>query len=353
MDLLFLLGSGISLDSGLPCTACLTRFLFDKNSQQINNNFTEVKIFLKQIKTDFEIYVKKYSLERAYEMNYEDLYFVLEALIPNDEKYYKDYNIAYFKKCLQVKHGYDEVKYKLLIKKAKLYISDVVRSSLSHDSKITGLNLLNELKNNPDTEKVHLFTLNHDLLIENFLSNELIDGFKQNGELRYFDPREYKRNDKKFYLYKLHGSIDWFYCSNSNSGKREPIKLSIWNKTQVTKRKLKDSEGNTWQIEEDIPRFLTGGNKTFRYYYQDYFELHCKFFECLKNHQTLIISGYGGYDNLINFRINDWLESKKENQCVFLHEKNIPEYFIDKPGCKIISKWLKDTTLKDIKEFLT
>jgi hypothetical protein len=44
MNLLFLLGSGISYDAGLPCTSCLTRFLFDKNFQKMSyERFIETK----------------------------------------------------------------------------------------------------------------------------------------------------------------------------------------------------------------------------------------------------------------------------------------------------------------------
>jgi hypothetical protein len=366
MNLLFLLGSGISYDSELPSTSCLTKFLFDKYFQKTSyerfietksdcSNVKGIKSFLSLLRADFENYVKKYTSARDYRMNYEDLYYVLEELISVDESYFKNYSIAYFKKLFQQKHSFEYDKYKQLIKDSKMYISDVVRSSLQNKT-INGLNLLNELKVNPDIGKVHIFTLNHDLLIEKYLGDELVDGFKQNGELRYFDPLEYKRNDKKFFLYKLHGSINWFYWSKINpDGLRYPTKLGI--KADGNKwldDQLKDSKGNTWRKEEDIPIFLTGGNKTFRYYYQDYFELHFKFLECLKDYKALIISGYGGSDNLINFRINDWLEDNKNNQCIFLHEKEkIPDYFILKKGCKTYPKWFKDTTLKDIRNILT
>ena len=237
MDLLFLLGSGISYDSGLPSTSCLTRFLFDNNFQKVNEGFEKAKLdcpevkklksFLHQLKTDFEIYVRMYSSENDYKMNYENLFYVLEELISIDQAYFKDYNILYFKKCFQTKYSLEYDTYIQLIKDSKRYISDVVRLSLVHN-KITGLDLLSEIKNDPNIERVHLFTLNHDLLIENFLTGELIDGFKQSGELKYFDLQEYKKNDKKFYLYKLHGSINWFYWSKINpDGFRFPTKLGI------------------------------------------------------------------------------------------------------------------------------
>lgn len=365
MNLLFLLGSGISYDSGLPSTSSLTRFLFEKKFQKMSyerfletksdcSNVKEIKSFLSMLRTDFENYVKKYTSEHDYRINYEDLYYVLEELISADELYFKNYSIAYFKKLFQQVHSFEYDKYKQLIKDSQMYISDVVRSSLQN-KKIIGLDLLNEIKGNSEIRKVHIFTLNHDLLIEKYLGDELVDGFKRSGELRYFDPLEYKRNDKKFFLYKLHGSINWFHWSKINpDGFRYPTKLGI--KADGNKwldDELKDSKGNTWEKEQDIPIFLTGGNKTFRYYYHDYFELHYKFLECLKNYKTLIISGYGGSDNLINFRINDWLGENKNNQCIFLHErKKIPDYFIPKKGCRTYPKWFKDTNLKDIRNIL-
>jgi hypothetical protein len=235
-----------------------------------------------------------------------------------------------------------------------MYISDVVRSSLQHKT-ISGLNLLDELKQDSDIESVHIFTLNHDLLIEKYLGSTLVDGFKQCGEFKYFDLSEYKRSDKKFFLYKLHGSINWFYWSKTNAdGNRYPTKLGVKTGGNMgIDYEIQDSDGSTWRKEEDIPIFLTGKNKTFRYYYQDYFELHYKFWECLKNNSRLIISGYGGSDNLINFRIKDWLEYDKNNQCVFLNAGDkIPDYFGKTNSCKKYSKWFQDTTLEDIKKVL-
>lgn len=364
MDIVFFLGSGISLDSGLPNTKCLTEFLFCKNFQVHSSGryieaisdcsrIKEIKIFLKHLKSDYESYIKKYVPEKPFEeLNYEDLFYILEQLISVDELYFKDYSIAYFKKWFQSKHDFKYDIYKKLIKDSTRYISEVIRSTLEHKH-ICGLNILNEIKNNSDVEKVHIFTLNHDRLIEDFLGDEVIDGFKKDGQLRFFEPLEFEREDKKLYLYKLHGSINWFYWSKINpNGNRYPTLLGT---CDLEEDELNDLKGNKWRKEEDIPLFLTGGNKIFRYYYQGYFELHYKFLECLKKNKNLIVSGYGGSDNLINFRIKDWLESDKENKIIFLYEdEEIPHYFLRfKSRYTIIPKWFSDTTINDITNALT
>ena len=363
MNITFFLGSGISLESDLPCTKCLTEFLFCKNfsetsaeryvgSNSDSEKVSEIKCFLKKLKYQYEEYVS-YFTKKNYEMNYEDLYYVLEQLKSVDESYLKDYSILYFKETFrkEVKKNYGE--YLRLIKDSSNFIFDVVRSSLYH-RKISGLNLFNEIKFDSDFKQVSIGTLNHDLLIENFLRDEIVDGFRQNGELRYFEPSEYERIDKKFYLYKLHGSINWFYWSKTNSdGTRYPIKLGLKEGGNLgLYDELLDSDRNKWKIEEDRPILLIGQNKTFRYYYQDYFELHYQFFKRLKDLTLLIMSGYGGSDNLINFRIKDWLESSKENKILFLYEdEQPPHYFLGyKSQYNIIPKWFSKTTLEDIKK---
>ena len=116
MDIVFLLGSGISLDSGLPTTKCLTEFLFSKNFQSTSSErfisaksdcskVKGIKSFLSRLKSDYEIYVKKYTQVRTYELNYEDLYYLLEQLKSVDESHFKDYSIAHFKKWFQEKHN--------------------------------------------------------------------------------------------------------------------------------------------------------------------------------------------------------------------------------------------------------
>lgn len=70
---------------------------------------------------------------------------------------------------------------------------------------------LKTLKNNLDGIPLKIFTLNYDLCVEHNLKSEKIEsGFDENDD---WDFRRYDYNDSNketnFYLYKLHGSIDW------------------------------------------------------------------------------------------------------------------------------------------------
>ena len=164
---------------------------------------------------------------------------------------------------------------------------------------------------------VHIHTLNHDLFFETFnhtdyISGELSDGFEELGSKFYGrieDNRMIRlkrftnQYDKRFNLYKLHGSLDQFQFRHQDGSKTEYIKVRKGVGLSNLYKEIEDN-GN-YKYENDFTNyyadFLSGTTyKITRYkdgYYKEVFE---HFVNNLVKSDQLIIVGYGCRDSKIN-----------------------------------------------------
>lgn len=176
---------------------------------------------------------------------------------------------------------------------------------------------LNYLKN---FNSVDIFTLNHDLLLENLLKYfglEYCRGFtKENSEIRYQDkntPIEVFKNafDKPIRLHKLHGSIDYYRFEHYVQGDK-PFLEFTGNYNYFTTNDYREKHfairvnPETREILQDsnfniVPKFITGTDKT-KIIKNDL--MYSVLFERLKNSiasaDELFISGYSFADEHIN-----------------------------------------------------
>lgn len=215
------------------------------------------------------------------------------------------------------------------------------------------------LKDISDEFKIHIHTLNHDLLMEQFAHSDVIgnnfsDGFEELGSpyfgkysldtpVRELDKvirkvftytvrlrRFTNEYSKKFCLYKLHGSIDNFAYHIGND-EFETIKLLRGvNPFELLHESNKDGK----MVYESsminlYPQFLSGTLEKMRYYKQKrYFEPIFHHFENnLKNSDHLIIIGYGCGDEEINKIIIEHFLSKDNSKVVMIGK--------EKPQCAI------------------
>ena len=235
--------------------------------------------------------------------------------------------------------------------------------------------ILNCLQEWSKERNINVHTLNHDLFFErlnysDWLQGELCDGFEEMGSPYYGDlsvnSRKYKcrlqyyteKYDKKFRLFKLHGSKDYGIYYGANRSILSPKKYV------KTRRGIRFSElykeiniagqhsyERCWiNYHAD---FLTGTtSKIERYSEPLLFKILFQHFrENIKNAEKLIIIGYGGRDSEVNKMI---LENFDFN--------NKPSYIIDpyagdaikelqsKIGARLISKQLEDISINDFKQ---
>jgi len=167
-------------------------------------------------------------------------------------------------------------------------------------------------------DTVNIFTLNHDLLTEYLLRENLLpfsDGFSkensfivgEDGEPLSYFCNSYTENIK---LFKIHGSIDyfrfdeliedgslpratgkfWFFKPESYYNKHNPRRID-----PTTKEVVQKDTCNT------VPQFLTGKNKkdfmTNQHFYSD---LHKEFVNSFDDCEEILIIGYAYSDLHIN-----------------------------------------------------
>jgi hypothetical protein len=203
---------------------------------------------------------------------------------------------------------------------------------------------------------VNIHTLNHDLLFErlnisDWFQGELCDGFEELGSPYFGDlsvkSRHYKcrlqqytgKYDKKFRLYKLHGSKDYGLYYKSNGGLLAPdqyLKTRFGVGFSNLYKEVVDEKGNLSYDQCWVnyhADFLTGTTSKIERYKEPllFKELFQHFRINLNEAEKLIIIGYGGRDSEVNKMI---LEN--------FDYKNKPSFIIDPyPGDAI--KGLKNT----------
>lgn len=234
--------------------------------------------------------------------------------------------------------------------------------------------ILNCLQSLAENNTINIHTLNHDLFFESFNSSdwimgELCDGFqelesKYYGELS-FSGRQYKVRlqrytgvyDKKFRLYKLHGSRDYgvYYTSDKGIGMPETyIKTRFGVRFGEIFKERTDKNGNIeyeYCFNNYHADFLTGTTSKIERYKEPL--LYKKLFESFKNNlneaDKLIIIGYGGKDTEVNKMIFENFNFKSNPVIIIdpypaLNVKTLQQQM----DAKLVVKQLEDISIDDI-----
>ena len=206
-----------------------------------------------------------------------------------------------------------------------------------------------------------IFTLNHDLLVEEELASAKVkfsDGFgKTNGGMTEFS-WDWNTAQAKVDLFKLHGSINWHIV-------REP-KQDIACRIDNDFESCRNRKGKLIRTLTTTPLFLTGTIVKERAYGQALFgDLFRKFHDVLEQHRTLICCGYGWSDKGINTRLDQWLRNGRENRLVILHaQRGEPlekkSFWINRWDAQhkakkvvVIEKWLPQVKIDQLAKFIT
>lgn len=385
MKIALFLGSGISFPTGLPNMEVITHsilweewhhhsdqsFVYGQHPRREDNWAYRVQKFLRLLDGYAGIY---FATKREHITTYEDLSYILSQLSDEIHRDMENPAILPFMKdikemvdpiCTPISNVYKEVNLKSLVDKSINFIGSALSHHLYTKKDPIRLGLISDLAKSDKIERLDIFTLNHDLLIEKQLRSnkiESVDGFGEpDGDLRFFDPYTEYEKDVKVRLLKLHGSINWWRMRPSSILNRGYDVYCSCERLSVLG--ASDSNGNNFQTLEPTPITLVGtANKVSKYYYGIFNDIHLHFRKILWEHDKIIISGYGWNDKGTNVRLFEWLDAKRENQIYLLHrepEKKIRDEsfsamrhrydkLVDSKKIIPIKKWMEDVNLDEI-----
>ena len=382
-DALFLFGSGISFDTDMPGTKDILEKILHDNWDKKNFPFQSTTQNKKQLtyqKIITYVYLRLGELNKSLklitldeEISYENVYSTLIQIL----EYYRGlYNLAalplldeIWNKVKEIS-GYSENKIGDTVWETITFFNWALRDILLQTknnlsptkANIKGFDFFDRLERNNKIGDVIIFSLNHDLLIENYLGEILDTPFEKYNN--YSSLKIYKKGlfdkSKKFHLYKLHGSVNWFVSD----------KFPSFIQGNLFECNAPDNQVE-YYIEKMIPdgypimpMMLTGAGIK-EYYYQQaiYSDLIEKFRYKLNDVKVLFVSGYGWKDSGINNMIIDWLMRDNNRKVIMFSKdisatdyklnssngkKNLPpkllwlywDRFISENRIKLIDKWI-------------
>ncbi|MBW8042607.1 MAG: hypothetical protein FVQ85_21790 [Planctomycetes bacterium] len=367
---LFLFGSGLSVPAGLPSMSAITERVFSGTGicRHANGNYylsppfntpadptrDYLPAILEYISLVGNEIAAFYRGFREYSRNYEDLYYLFSQIRDSEYGEYENPIVQPFIDKLlpglepylnPTRPGARRFSIGELTRETCNYIEDVVWNLL--DTSIEDLGYLEFLftcAKDPDIQNFDIFTLNHDTILEQYLSSmglRIIDGFSEPvNNVRYLDLRLFDNPVNSIRLFKLHGSINWFrFTSRSSTLAYDdigiPLEADYWH--------TRNPNGVMQLPVDGRPMFLVGVfNKILHYTSGLYADMHYYFHASLKNISRLVVCGYGWRDKGINSRIINWLYSNDENLVVLIHPR--PDSCMQNARGAISNKW--DSWLK-------
>lgn len=398
MQLILFLGAGVSVPSGLPTAATLTgRLLHDPYHDDGDGNFSPGPIANPQCgEVDLAQRIREFlQLLRTYDSadilrvgltprgdgymssgaiyrgttTYEDLYFLCQQIsLWNCGLSDNSLTTSFMESIERIAQGLfrgQSLEARLcdlatLGDQAAIYIETVVADNLRQNY-VRGFDLIRELSTAPEVGKLYIVTLNHDTLLEQYLSAKdigYIDGFGEpDGDVRWSEDSVYDAPSPWVRIVKLHGSVNWY--SFLHAGRAQAaIPLN------ADPASPKDASAKVLTPWARRPSFLSGINKTVHYQRGIFGDMHFRFSEVLRKCERMIMSGFGWSDSAIAFQLDTWLDRCRTNRIILLHEN--PQELIERSlimasghdgwvraGQLIsIKHWLADAKLNDVEHHL-
>jgi len=348
MNVAFLLGSGASRPAGLPTTDDLTETILSgdgyarhpdgsyfkgqalyAHNGEPDSHVPEISRFLRWLTCHASPYYDR-ALGRM--ANYENLYYLVGQIY--DEEVGNLDNLLVFDAQRDIRLKLCECAEHIAPMRRSLSISYVTSEILNYmasvvASKLDGqvgpseyLSFLQDALGVNTSAQLSVFTLNHDLLLERFLSSRnipLIDGFGTPvNAVRYWNPRLFSSTDKgHVILLKLHGSIRWFrFRSDGQDWWDERIGLPETGDIQHTR----GPDGQMQRAVDSRPLMLIGTfNKIPEYTGSVFSDIFAEFRRRLVGVETLVVCGYGFGDKGINGQLIEWLYALRGRRIVLVH----------------------------------
>lgn len=350
-----LLGAGFSIPFGIPSTEDLTELITSeeikfvkttcgdyytekekeeewrrKNPHKIDLDGGEAEAYHNIIR--FLYTREKDQLVRK--INFEDIYSLLYSLAyPSQSACYQRYRDGFIEYLDKLS---DKEKTKLKISWPK---QDLLKELREPDPYITTMKMLKciiakELDKHSGvdvtllkskfwdhlfkSEKINIFSLNHDLIIEQILehkSKDFQDGFElKNGFQEFTD--NFPDNNKINFL-KLHGSINWFNVSGS--GRNFYVNNKNTRIESMTRMYSNLLENRQEPLFINGRAFLTGTQNKYEEYLIDiYSDLKWHYKRLLKDTEKLIVIGYSFGDYGVTTEIRNWMNKKMNAKLIII-----------------------------------
>jgi hypothetical protein len=375
MDLVFFFGAGVSVPSGLPTAADVTHALLSVDAD--GQNAEQVLL----LQSFYELYADQMSQQgmflvgedvsatgpafKSVYATYEDIHSICseigfwELSLSESPMPYSFLKSLLTRIPSMADNRSEQRKLFDLCQKGNL-LCDYIKLRLIKLLKkpyLKGFEAVGELTRRPDVRGISIFTLNHDTLLEEFLTHEGVpysDGFEKiDGNVRWQNTSIYEKNGNKVDIYKLHGAVDWYRFRRNGK-----LEIGIACKNDIGA--LQDASGVKISPIRKLPWFLTGKDKSAMYHYGIMNDLFFRFAKKLQRTSTLIMSGYGWGDFTINSFIQGWLDSSNDKCLVLLHRDvnvllNGSPTFAEsyrgwekKGQVKVIPNWLSEVTAAEI-----
>jgi len=283
--------------------------------------------FLNSLKAEINQY---YSNEADRLTNYEDLYYVSSQIHDSELREYDNPVVQAFIDKIRpeieplLAGEENEIRQRWqphkLADEATNYIHCVVWHMLcKRPSRSDQLVCIKDACQDPLVAKADIFTLNHDTVVENYLSENQVDfcdGFgKPINEVRYWQPDSFDQASLKVELIKLHGSVNWFQFMPDHGNLFYRIGIPLTRDIDHTK----GPDGKGQSTIDGRPMLLIGTfNKMLRYTIGMFTHLYCQFYRGLLQTSGLVICGYGFGDKSINARISEWIDYSAQHRAVVI-----------------------------------
>lgn len=335
MKTLLFLGAGVSVPSGLRTAERLTSELFAERPGE-SELVSRVRKLLAVIQAYDTADIARVGMSRqsgfrssgaiyrGSKSTYEDLFFLCQQIALwniglSDNSLATSFMESIEKRAGELLLGsnFDERLCDLASMGRRMtdYIESVVTSALKRPY-IAGLKLIRELAETPEIEQLNIITLNHDTLVEQFLSREGVafaDGFgTRDGDVRWADDGVYARG-ARIRLFKLHGSIDWYQFQHDGR-----VRTAVFCGADLTE--ARDAAGKRLVSQTGKPSFLSGVGKSDAYQRGIYADIHFHFYALLRECSRVVMSGYGWGDAAINFRFDSWFDRSRANKMILLEQ---------------------------------
>jgi hypothetical protein len=369
MQICFLFGSGISVPAGYPSVGEITNIVLSGREPnaacELQKPSEDTLAFARWLKT---IADARYCSDCEHEPNYEDIFFLASQIHDDLVNEYDNPALASLVKEAILRfwvcsknpiangrhHAVD------LSSDVMIYIRRFLEFKLDagkESRRMEHLNFISEAIGQVGASNVCLLTVNHDTLLETFLSSVKInderikfaDGFGDEDNqthIRKWTPSLFSETNAGLAMLKLHGGRNWIRFRRRKAKPRKNG-ASPWSEEYVGipgpqyDRNAKDDQGCAHEPanpdEETI--FLIGTfNKMSSYTDPVYLELYYRAYRELERADALVTVGYGFGDKGINKLVADWLCYSEKRRIVVV-DKNCECEVRERSRGAISRKW--------------